>query len=50
VSFAAIILCVAPQIVFVVVVVVVVVDFFTDSVRKLLNIPSYFRILFRMRS
>jgi hypothetical protein len=39
VSFAAITLCVASQQVFVVV--VVVVDFIIDSVRKLLNTPSY---------
>jgi hypothetical protein len=39
VSFAAITLCVASQRVFVVV--VVVVDFISDSVRKLLDIPSY---------
>jgi hypothetical protein len=48
VSFAAIALCVASQRVFVVVVVVVDVvvvaaaaHFFIDSVRKLLNTPSY---------
>jgi hypothetical protein len=43
VSFAAITLCVASQRVFIVVivVVVVVVDFFIDSVRKLLDIISY---------
>jgi hypothetical protein len=43
VSFAAITLRVASQRVFivVVVVVVVVVDFFIDSVRKLLDTPSY---------
>jgi hypothetical protein len=42
VSFAAITLCVDPQRVFVVVVVVVVVvDFVIDSVRKLLDTPSY---------
>jgi hypothetical protein len=40
VSFAAITLCVASQRVFVVVVVVVV-YFFIDSIRKLLDIPSY---------
>jgi uncharacterized protein HemY len=44
VSFAAITLCVASQRVFivVVVVVVVVVYFVIDSVRKLLDTPSYF--------
>jgi hypothetical protein len=46
VSFDAITLCVASQLVFVVVVVVVVVvaaavHFFNDSVRKLLDTPSY---------
>jgi hypothetical protein len=41
VSFAAVTLCVASQRVFVVVVVVVVVYFVIDSVRKLLDIPSY---------
>jgi hypothetical protein len=41
VSFAAITLCVASQQVVVVVVVVVVVYFFIDSVRKLLDTPSY---------
>jgi hypothetical protein len=44
VSFAAITLCVASQrvfIVFVVVVVVVVVYFVIDSVRKILDTPSY---------
>jgi hypothetical protein len=41
-SFAAITLCVASQRGFiVVVVVVVVVDFVINSVRKLLDIPSY---------
>jgi hypothetical protein len=38
VSFAAIALCIASQRVFIV---VVVVDFVIDSVRKLLDIPSY---------
>jgi hypothetical protein len=42
VSFAAITRCVASQRVFIiVVVVVVVVYFFIDSVRKLLDTPSY---------
>jgi hypothetical protein len=44
VSFDAITLCVASQRVFIVVVVVVVVivvHFLSDSVRKLLDIPSY---------
>jgi len=41
VSFATITLCVASQRVFVVVVVVVVVYFVIDSVRKLLDTPSY---------
>jgi hypothetical protein len=41
VSFAAITLCVASQRVFVVVVVVVVVYCVIDSVRKLLDTPSY---------
>jgi hypothetical protein len=41
VSFAAIILCIASQRVFIVVVVVVVVYFVIDSVRKLLDTPSY---------
>jgi hypothetical protein len=36
VSFAAITLCVASQRVF------IVVTYFVDSVRKLLDIPSYF--------
>jgi hypothetical protein len=40
VSFAAITLCFASQLVFVVVVVVVVVYFVIDSVRKLLDIHS----------
>jgi hypothetical protein len=40
VSFAAIILCVASQRVFIVV--VAVVYFVVDSVRKLLDTPSYF--------
>jgi hypothetical protein len=47
VSFAAITLCVASQRVFVVFVLVVVVDvvyFVIDSVRKLLDIPSYERM------
>jgi uncharacterized protein HemY len=45
VSFAAITICVSSQRVFVVVVVVVVVVvyFVIDSVRKLLDIPSYLR-------
>jgi len=38
VSFAAITLCVASQR-------VLVVDFFIDSVRKLLDIPSYLYLL-----
>jgi hypothetical protein len=41
VSFAAITICVASQRVFIVVVVVVV-YFVIDSVRKLLDTPSYF--------
>jgi hypothetical protein len=41
VSFAAVTLCVASQRVLVVVVVVVVVYFVIDSVRKLLDTPSY---------
>jgi hypothetical protein len=41
VSFAAITLCVASERVFVVVVVVVVVYFVIDSVRKLLDTPTY---------
>jgi hypothetical protein len=42
VSFAAITLCVASQRVFIVVVVVVVVVYFViDSVRNLLDTPSY---------
>jgi hypothetical protein len=41
VSFAAITLCVASQRVFIVVVVVVVVYSVIDSVRKLLDTPSY---------
>jgi hypothetical protein len=47
VNFAAITLCVASQRVFVVVVVVVVVVvyFVIDSVRKLLDIPSYYLIV-----
>jgi hypothetical protein len=48
VSFAAITLCVASQRVFVVVVVVVV-YFVIDSVRKLLDTPSYgFRVNFNL--
>jgi hypothetical protein len=42
VSFAAITLCVASQCVFI----VVVVDFFIDSVRKLLDTPSYMKLLY----
>jgi hypothetical protein len=41
VSFVVITLCIVSQRVFVVVVVVVVVDFVIDSVRKLLDTPSY---------
>jgi hypothetical protein len=41
VSFATITLCVASQQVFIIVVVVVVVYFVIDSVRKLLDTPSY---------
>jgi disulfide bond formation protein DsbB len=48
VNFAAIALCIASQRVFIVVVVVVVVYFVIDSVRKLLDTPSY--ILFFRRS
>jgi hypothetical protein len=44
VSFAAITLCAASQRVFIVVVVVVIVFFVIDSVRKLLDTPSYVRI------
>jgi hypothetical protein len=43
VSFAAITFCVASQQVFVVVVVVVALYFVIDSVRKLLDTPSYQR-------
>jgi uncharacterized protein HemY len=48
VSFAAITLCVASQRVFivVVVVVVVVVYFFINSVRKLLDTPSYMGVYY----
>jgi hypothetical protein len=48
VSLAAIALCVASQRVFIVVVVVVV-DFIIDSVRKLLDTPSYIFQLFLRR-
>jgi uncharacterized protein HemY len=41
VSFAAITLCVASQLMFIVVVIVVV-YFVMDSVRKLLDTPSYY--------
>jgi len=44
VSFAALTLCVASQLVFVVVVVVVVVDFVIDSVQKILDTPSYMQL------
>jgi hypothetical protein len=46
VSFAAITLYIASQLVFIVVVVVVVVVYFViDSVRKLLVIPSYYHLM-----
>jgi hypothetical protein len=45
VSFAAITLCVTSQRGFVVVVVVVVVDLVIESVRKLLDTPSYVQLL-----
>jgi hypothetical protein len=46
-SFATITLCVASQRrVVVVVVVVVVVDFVIDSVRKLVDTPSYYVLLY----
>jgi hypothetical protein len=49
VSFAAITRFVASQRVFVVVVVVVVVYFVIDSVRKLLDTPSYVYFCLKMR-
>jgi uncharacterized protein HemY len=50
VSFASITLCVASQRVFIIVVFVVVVVYFViDSVRKLLDTPSYITIFTRAR-
>jgi hypothetical protein len=43
VSFAAVTLCIASQRMF------IVVDFFTDSVRKLLVTPSYRLIIFTVK-